>query len=300
MSGRTETGRVMRHRMDDTLLMLARQLAKVALQEDIGPGDVTGQALLSATAPATASIKFKQDGVLAGIQWAQLVLNELDPKAGVELLAQDGDRIREGTVVARARSNQQALVAAERTILNLMQRLCGIATLTARMAELCTGTRAMVLDTRKTTPGLRAFEKYAVRCGGGVNHRMGLYDEAMIKDNHLYISGLDLREAVARIRRHKPEIYLTAEAESVEQARQAMEAGANVVMLDDFSLEEIRQAVEMRNQEKRFARVQLEISGGVNLSNIEQYAQTGVERISIGALTHSAAALDISMKVDRT
>lgn len=289
----------MRHRMDDTLLMLARQLAKVALQEDIGPGDITGQSLLSASAPATASIKFKQDGVLAGIQWAQLVLSELDPGAGVELLAQDGDRIREGTVVARARSTQQALVAAERTILNLLQRLCGIATLTARMAELCTGTRAMVLDTRKTTPGLRAFEKYAVRCGGGVNHRMGLYDEAMIKDNHLYISGLDLKEAVARIRRQKPDVYLTAEAESVEQARLAMEAGANVVMLDDFSMDEIRQAVEMRNQEKRFARVQLEISGGVNLSNIEQYAQTGVERISVGALTHSAAALDISMKVDR-
>ncbi|KAA0209572.1 carboxylating nicotinate-nucleotide diphosphorylase [bacterium] len=279
--------------------MLARQLAKVALQEDIGPGDITGQSLLSASAPATASIKFKQDGVLAGIQWAQLVLSELDPGAGVELLAQDGDRIREGTVVARARSTQQALVAAERTILNLLQRLCGIATLTARMAELCTGTRAMVLDTRKTTPGLRAFEKYAVRCGGGVNHRMGLYDEAMIKDNHLYISGLDLKEAVARIRRQKPDVYLTAEAESVEQARLAMEAGANVVMLDDFSMDEIRQAVEMRNQEKRFARVQLEISGGVNLSNIEQYAQTGVERISVGALTHSAAALDISMKVDR-
>jgi nicotinate-nucleotide pyrophosphorylase (carboxylating) len=158
----------------------------------------------------------------------------------------------------------------------------------------------MVLDTRKTTPGLRAFEKYAVTCGGGVNHRMGLYDEAMIKENHLYLSGLNLNEAIARVRAGAPKVFLTAEAESVEQARLAMEAGANVVLLDDFTLDEIRAAVELRNGRKEFARIQLEISGGVNLSNIESYAQTGVERISVGAITHSAPALDISMKVERT
>lgn len=300
MSGRTETGRVMRHRMDDTLLMLARQLAKVALQEDIGPGDVTGQALLSATAPATASIKFKQDGVLAGIQWAQLVLNELDPKASVELLAQDGDRIREGTVVARARSNQQALVAAERTILNLMQRLCGIATLTARMAELCTGTRAMVLDTRKTTPGLRAFEKYAVRCGGGANHRMGLYDEMMIKENHLYLSGLKLPEAIAMLREANPGRRLTAEAENLSEAKAAIDAGADIVLLDDFSLDDIRAAVTYRgSSDADVKKTQLEVSGGVTLATVRDYAETGVERISVGALTHSAPALDVSLKVRR-
>ncbi|CAG0984796.1 partial Nicotinate-nucleotide pyrophosphorylase [carboxylating], partial [Anaerolineae bacterium] len=192
------------------------------------------------------------------------------------------------------------LVAGERTTLNLLQRMCGIATLTARMVAACEGTRAMVLDTRKTTPGLRAFEKYAVTCGGGVNHRMGLYDEAMIKENHLYLSGLNLAQAIARIRQASPQVFLTAEAESVEQAREALEAGANVILLDDFTLDEISEAVKLRNSRKEFARIQLEISGGVNLSNIEKYAKSGVERISVGALTHSAPALDISMKVEHS
>lgn len=283
--------------MGETLLMLARQLALVALREDIGPGDITGQALLSVSKPATAEIRFKQDGVLACVEWAGVVFAELDKQARVEVLARDGDKLRAGTVAARVHGSQQALVAGERTTLNLIQRMCGIATLTARMVAACEGTRAMVLDTRKTTPGLRAFEKYAVTCGGGVNHRMGLYDEAMIKENHLYLSGMELGEAIARIRKSKPAAFLTAEAESVSQARLAMEAGANVVLLDDFTVEEIRQAVELRNSHTEFSRVQLEISGGVNLSNIESYAKTGVERISIGSITHSAPALDISMKV---
>jgi nicotinate-nucleotide pyrophosphorylase (carboxylating) len=289
-----------RQSMDQTLLMLARQLALVALREDLGPGDITGKALLSDSKLATADIRFKQDGVLAGIEWAKVVFAELDAGAKVEILARDGDPLLAGTVAARVTGNQQALVAGERTTLNLLQRMCGIATLTARLVAACEGTRAMVLDTRKTTPGLRAFEKYAVTCGGGVNHRMGLYDEAMIKENHLYLSGLNLNEAIARVRAGAPKVFLTAEAESVEQARLAMEAGANVVLLDDFTLDEIRAAVELRNGRKEFARIQLEISGGVNLSNIESYAQTGVERISVGAITHSAPALDISMKVERT
>ena len=205
----------MRQSMGETLLMLARQLALVALREDIGPGDITGQALLSASKPATADIRFKQDGVLACIEWAKVVFAELDPHARVELLARDGDKLRAGTVAARVHGSQQALVAGERTTLNLIQRMCGIATLTARMVAACEGTRAMVLDTRKTTPGLRAFEKYAVTCGGGVNHRMGLYDEAMIKENHLYLSGLALGEAITRIRKAKPTAFLTAESESV-------------------------------------------------------------------------------------
>ena len=288
----------MRQSMDETLLTLARSLAKVALREDVGSGDITGRALLSDSKPAVADIRFKQDGVLACIEWAKVVFAELDLAARVEFLAKDGDLLKAGAVAARVHGTQQALVAGERTTLNLIQRMCGIATLTARMVQACEGTRAMVLDTRKTTPGLRAFEKHAVTCGGGVNHRMGLYDEAMIKDNHLYLSGLKLDEAVARIRKSHPKVFLTAEAESVEQAKLAMEAGANVVLLDDFTLDEIRQAVELRNTRREFARVQLEISGGVNLSNIGQYAQTGVERISVGAITHSAPALDISMKVE--
>lgn len=283
--------------MGETLLTLARTLAKVALREDIGPGDITGNALLSDAVPAVAEIRFKQDGVLAGIEWATVVFAELDANARVEPLAKDGDRLKAGAVAARVFGNQRALVAGERTTLNLIQRMCGIATLTARMVQACEGTRAMVLDTRKTTPGLRAFEKYAVTCGGGVNHRMGLYDEAMIKENHLYLSGLTIQQAIGRIRAARPEVYLTAEAESVEQAKLAMEAGANVVLLDDFTLDEIRAAVALRNSRQEFSRVLLEISGGVTLANIAEYAATGVERISVGALTHSAPALDVSMKV---
>lgn len=286
--------------MGETLLTLAKSLARVALREDIGPGDITGSALLSESTPAVADIRFKQDGVLACIEWAAVVFSELDAQARVELLAKDGDRLTAGSVAARVHGNQRALVAGERTTLNLIQRMCGIATLTARMVQACEGTRAMVLDTRKTTPGLRAFEKYAVTCGGGVNHRMGLYDEAMIKENHLYLSGLRLDQAISRVRTAKPDVFVTAEAETLEQARLAMEAGADVVLLDDFSLDEIQAAVALRNSRQEFSRVLLEVSGGVNLGNIAQYAGSGVERISVGAITHSATALDISMKVERT
>lgn len=290
----------MQHFMDETLQMLAGHLATLALQEDLGRGDLTGNALLSDSATASAELKIKRDGVVAGLQWLEVVFAKLDPAAQVQFEAVDGDRLRAGAIAARVTCHQRALVAGERTSLNLIQRLSGIATLSARFMDAIEGTRCMIFDTRKTTPGLRAFEKYAVRCGGAANHRMGLYDEMMIKENHLYLSGLSLKDAIARLRKAHPDTRLTAEAESLDEARLAIDSGANIVLLDDFSLEDIRAAVKYRGPgDEAIKRTQLEVSGGVNLENVRQYAETGVERISVGALTHSALALDISLKVVR-
>lgn len=288
----------MQHFMDETLQALAGQLAALALQEDLGPGDLTGNTLLSDTETATAELRIKRDGVISGLQWLEIVFGRLDDGAQVQYEAVDGDRVRAGSVAARVTCHQRALVAGERTALNLIQRLSGIATLSARFMDAIEGTRCMVFDTRKTTPGLRVFEKYAVRCGGAANHRMGLYDEMMIKENHLYLSGLSLKEAIVRLRKAHPDTRLTAEAESLDEARLAIDAGANIVLLDDFSLDDIRAAVKYRGPgDEAVKRTQLEVSGGVNLENVRQYAETGVERISVGAITHSAVALDISLKV---
>lgn len=290
----------MRHYMDETLLMLAEQLAALALQEDVGPGDLTGGVLLDAEAEGVGDLRVKQDGVICGLQWLEVVFGQIDPAAKVEFAGVDGDRIRAGSVVATVTCALPALVAGERTALNLIQRLSGIATLTGRYMDAIEGTRCMVFDTRKTTPGLRAFEKYAVRCGGGANHRMGLYDEMMIKENHLYLTGLKLPEAIAKLREANPDTRLTAEAETLAEAKAAIDAGADVVLLDEFSLEDIRAAVAYRGSDDESVRkTQLEVSGGVTLDTLRAYAETGVERISVGALTHSAPALDMSLKVRR-
>ena len=290
----------MRHYMDEILTLLADQLAVVALQEDLGKGDLTGGTLLDPDKTGTADLRIKQDGVICGLQWLEIVFGKLDEDATVEYQAVDGDRLRAGTVAASVTCKLPLLVAGERTALNLIQRLSGIATMAGRFADAIEGTRAMVFDTRKTTPGLRAFEKYAVRCGGGANHRMGLYDEMMIKENHLYLSGLSLTEAIARLREAHPDRRLTAEAETVEEARAAIQAEADVVMLDEFSLEDIRAVVEFRGMgDEAVKKTHLEVSGGVTLDAARDYAETGVERISVGALTHSAPALDVSLKVRR-
>ena len=290
----------MRHYMDEILLLLAEQLAVVALQEDLGKGDLTGGTLLDPEETGIAELKVKQDGVISGLQWLETVFQKLDSEAKVEYMSVDGDRLRAGTIAATVTCNLQSLVAGERTALNLIQRMSGIATLAGRFTDAVEGTRALVFDTRKTTPGLRAFEKYAVRCGGGANHRMGLYDEMMIKENHLYLSGLSLPEAIQKLRDANPDRRLTAEAESLSEAKLAIDAAADVVLLDDFSLEDIRAAVEYRGMgDEAVKKTHLEVSGGVTLDTVRAYAETGVERISVGALTHSASALDVSLKVRR-
>lgn len=290
-----------RHHMPEPLLVYAGHLAQLALREDLAEGDLTGGTLLDATKPATAELHVKQDGVLSCLQWLDIVFRNLDPNAKVELKAGDGDRARTGTVAARVSCNQKALVAGERTALNLLQRMSGVATMAARFMDAIEGTGAMIFDTRKTTPGMRLFEKYAVLCGGAANHRMGLFDELMIKDNHLYLSGLGLADAIAKLRAAHPDLRLTAESESIADAQAAMLAGADVVMLDDFSLDEIKQVVEWRSGQPESVRnSQLEVSGGVTLATVRDYALTGIERISVGALTHSAPALDLSLKVSRS
>lgn len=289
-----------RHHMPEPLLEYAEHLAALALREDLGEGDLTGRTLLAADKPASAELRVKHDGVLSCLQWLGVVFKQLDPAAAVELRASDGDRVRAGTIAATVRCNQQALVAGERTALNLLQRMSGIATLTARFVDAIEGTGAIIFDTRKTTPAMRLFEKYAVLCGGAANHRMGLFDAMMIKDNHLYLSGLGLKDAIARLRTAHPDLHLTAEAENVSEAKDAINAGADVVMLDDFSLEQIREVVKWRSEQPESVRkCQLEVSGGVTLATVRNYALTGIERISVGALTHSAPALDLSLKVLR-
>lgn len=290
----------MRHYMDDGMLVLAGQLAALAIQEDIAEGDLTANALLSSEKIGKAELLIKQDGILAGGQWAEIVLKRLDPSTQVSYLAVDGDRLQAGTVVAEITATEKALISGERTALNLIQRLSGIATLTGRFMDAREDTRALIFDTRKTTPGLRVFEKYAVRCGGGANHRMGLYDEMMIKENHLYLSGLDLKTAIERCRESSPDVRLTAEAESVAEAKLGVDAGADILLLDEFTPEQIKEVLEYRgNSDDAIQKTQIEISGGVNLDTIEELAQTGAERISIGAITHSAPALDLSLKVIR-
>ncbi|MHC4840929.1 MAG: carboxylating nicotinate-nucleotide diphosphorylase [Planctomycetota bacterium] len=290
----------MRHYMDDTMLLLAGQLAALAIQEDIADGDLTANALMSTEKPGKAELRMKQDGILSGVQWTEVVFKMLDPGVDVTYHAVDGDRIKAGTVVAEVVSSEKTLVTGERTVLNLIQRLSGIATMTGRFMDACEGTRAMIFDTRKTTPGLRVYEKYAVRCGGGANHRLGLYDEMMIKENHLYLSGLDLKTAIEKCRAENPDVRLTAEAENVAEAKLGVDAGADILLLDEFTPEQIKEVLEYRgSSDEAVGKTQIEISGGVNLETVAKFAATGAERISVGAITHSAPAMDLSLKVVR-
>ena len=253
-------------------------LLRAALAEDLGPGDVTSEALVPEDAMAEAAIVAKADGVLAGVDVAAEVLRLAGSEAGV--VVADGDVVAPGGIVLEAKGNARSLLAGERTALNFLMRMSGIATLTARFVAAVEGTGASILDTRKTTPGLRVLEKYAVAMGGGENHRFGLYDRILVKENHLAFGGsLDgLQDAVV-------------EAESLEEFRRARDAGAAVVMLDEFAPEQVAQACAEKGD------VEIEVSGGINLDTIRAYADAGADRISIGALTHSAPALDLSMRV---
>lgn len=267
---------------------------RAALAEDVGPGDVTSALLVPAGARARATIRAKAAGVLAGIEVAAAVL-KLAAQAGEEVAIgrsprADGSRVEPGTCVLEAEGDAAALLRGERTALNFLGRLSGIATLTDRFVEAVQGTSAKILDTRKTTPGLRAFEKYAVVVGGGANHRFALYDGLLAKENHLAF-GVDLKSALAR---RLAGMQAVVEAESLEEFRRAVQAGADVVMLDDFTPEQVAQACA----ERKAGVPLLEVSGGINLEVVRAYAEAGADRISIGALTHSAPALDLSMRVE--
>ena len=275
--------------------ILIEPVVRAALAEDLGrAGDVTAQACVPAEARMTAVFAARRSGVVAGIDCARLAVGLMDPGARFETLATDGDALESGQVLARVEANARALLAAERTALNLLGRLSGIATETRRYVEAVSGTHARIADTRKTTPGLRALEKHAVVCGGGVNHRFGLDDAVLIKDNHVALCG-GVGEAVRRARAHVGHLMkVEVEIDRLDQLEEALAEGPDVVMLDNFSLDDLRAAVAVTA-----GRAVLEASGGVTLDTVRAIAETGVDVISVGALTHSAPGLDIGLDIDQ-
>jgi len=270
-------------------------LIDLALAEDIGDGDVTSQYFIPAERRARAFVTARRKGVVSGVALAARVFSKVDPQANVEILIADGSRVSDGALLLRVEGNARPILTAERTALNFLQRLSGVATLTSRYVELVKGTRARILDTRKTTPGYRMLEKLAVVHGGGTNHRMGLYDRAMVKDNHLVTEGgaEAIQAAIRRLHAAKPGIRVELEADSIAQVHAflVMEGVAHI-LLDNMSLEELRAAVAARGDR---VTPQLEASGGVTLQTVRGIAETGVDFISVGALTHSAPALDIGL-----
>jgi nicotinate-nucleotide pyrophosphorylase (carboxylating) len=252
--------------------------------------DVTSSATIPADLYGTADLVARADGVVAGLPLAARVFARLAPGATIEAAASDGDRVRRGAVLLTIRGPVRALLAAERSALNIASRASGIATATRAWVDAITGTGAVVLDTRKTTPGLRQLEKYAVRCGGGSNKRMGLYDVAMIKDNHVAAAG-SVAAAVAAVRERAPRVTVQVECDTVDQVREAVDAGADFLLLDNMSLEELREAVALVGD----LDVELEATGGLTLAVARAVADTGVDSLSVGALTHSSPILDLAL-----
>jgi nicotinate-nucleotide pyrophosphorylase (carboxylating) len=262
-----------------------------ALREDMPEGDITSESVIAAGSRSEAFFLAKEDGVLAGLPVASRVFEKLDPSIIFIERFRDGSAFRPSDKLARVKGPTIALLKGERTALNFLQRLCGIATATRRYVEAVAGTKTRILDTRKTTPGLRLLEKYAVRTAGGSNHRMSLSDMVLIKDNHLRSVG-SVSEAVRKARAAvKPGVRIEVEAASLFQVREALAAGADMIMLDNMPLEQMRQAVVIAA-----GRVPLEASGNMTLDRVRAVAETGVDFISVGALTHSAKAVDISLE----
>ena len=269
-----------------------------ALAEDIGDGDITSDAFIPEGHRSHAQIIAKEDLVLAGTEAAVEVFRLVDPAITVALHKSDGARLATGDVILTAGGPTRSLLAAERTALNFLQQLSGIATLTREFVDAVIGTKAVILDTRKTTPGLREFERAAVVAGGGVNHRFGLFDQILAKDNHLAITGdaEGLQAAIDRAKTKKPDVAVEIEADTLDQVRMLCGLrGVNIILLDNMTLEQLREAVGIRGPKK----ILLEASGGVNLKTVRDIAETGVDCISVGALTHSARAVDLSMEIDK-
>ena len=260
------------------------------LEEDIGTGDVTTLATIQPGTQASAELVAKEDFVLSGIDVAKRVFHLLSVETAFEKLIEDGQSVKRGDVLAWIKGDAAVLLQGERVALNLLQRMCGVATLTAEFVKEIGGTGAIIVDTRKTTPGLRILEKYSVRMGGGGNHRMALYDAVLIKENHVAAAG-GITSAVSRARQNVPHTQkVEVEVRNQVEVAEALDAGADILLLDNMSTEELRAAVEMID-----GRAITEASGGVNLETVRDIAETGVRLISVGALTHSYRAVDISM-----
>ena len=267
-----------------------------ALAEDIGAGDVTAALL-----PDTGDVAYllcKEDGVLCGRPWFEACHRALDPAVRIDWRVDDGDRIAAGTVLATLQGRTRALVTAERAALNFLQTLSGTATATARYVEAVAGTGARILDTRKTLPGLRHAQKYAVRAGGGMNHRMGLHDAVMLKENHVRVAG-SIAAAIAAARAAAPALPLIVEVETLAQLGEALRAGCDRILVDDFDAAARREAVRIARAAPFDGAIPLEVSGGVDLDSVRRVAADGVDYISIGALTKHVRAIDLSMKLGR-
>jgi len=267
-----------------------QRIIEMALREDIGTGDITTQATVDPQIVCRAELVAKEDFVLAGIDVAAAVFAQLDSSVAFERLTSDGQQVRRGEVLAWLKGPAQALLQGERVALNLLQRMSGIATQTARFVIEVQGTAATVVDTRKTMPGLRSLDKYAVRVGGGTNHRTALYDGVLIKENHIVAAG-GIATAIERARRRAPHtLKIEVETTTLDEVAEAIAAGADIILLDNMTLDQLREAVTLIG-----GRALAEASGGVNLETIREIAETGVNLISVGALTHSSRAVDISL-----
>ena len=272
-----------------------RQIVEMALEEDVGTGDITSQRVIPPQLDCTAAITAKRDGVIAGLPVAKIVFHTVDKRLKIEEEVSEGDYVKAGTVIMSISGWARSILCAERVALNLLGHLSGVATLTKEFVDKVKKYNVTILDTRKTLPGLRFLKKYAVCVGGGSSHRMGLYDQVLIKDTHLKIqNGLGagfIHRALTQSRKD-PNEKIEIEVQSLEEAQEAVSSGADILMLDNMSLDDIHEAVE------RFhGKVILEVSGGVSLSNVEDIAKTGIDYISVGALTHSPPQLDLSLKI---
>ena len=272
--------------------ILYEPIVRAALAEDIGAGDITTTVCIPAGTKASAMVLGKSAGVVAGMAVGALAFRLLDPDSRWEALVEDGARVAPGErlPLVRVSGDARALLTAERVALNLMQRMSGVATVTARYVELIAGTQARIVDTRKTTPGLRVLEKYAVRVGGGVNHRLGLYDCVLIKDNHIKAAGGVRAAVTAACARAPHTMKVEVEASTIAQVHEALECGADIILLDNMGLEMLRESVYIIG-----GKAISEASGGLNETTVAAVAATGVDVLSIGALTHSAPAMDISL-----
>ncbi|HMF92993.1 MAG TPA: carboxylating nicotinate-nucleotide diphosphorylase [Vicinamibacterales bacterium] len=268
-----------------------RDLVRRALEEDLRDGDVTTDATVAASVRARGVFLAKADCVVAGLEVAFETFRRLEPDVRVQGHVADGQCCRTGETVAEVRGLARTLLIGERTALNFLQRLCGIATRTRRFVD-AAGGRIVILDTRKTTPTLRALEKYAVRCGGATNHRGGLFDAILIKDNHIRLAG-GVTAAVAQARAHRAGMAVEVEAERLDQLDEALAAGADIILVDNMTTADIREAVIRAR-----GRARIEISGGVTLDRVPELAATGADFVSVGALTHSAPAVDISFEIE--
>ncbi len=280
---------------------------RLALEEDIGKGDITTNCIIPQDMVVEADIVVKERGIICGLPVAEYIFSQLDSRVCFAAKVDEGTEVEPGYVVANAKGSAQILLTGERVVLNFLQRLSGIATITSSFVKKVCKYNTQIFDTRKTTPNWRYIERYAVRVGGGKNHRAGLYDQILIKDNHLkcmghkmYIRDNTIGEAVQSIRKAYNNRLIEVEVESLEQAKQSLDAGVDIIMLDNMDLGQIEQAVKMIKEWRQLRsenRPLTEVSGNVTLKTVEEIAQVGVDRISVGALTHSVKALDISLEI---